>query len=67
MTKQWVRQIDEKKPKVLARGTAMPLTNTDFEEIEKRTAPRFSKLPAVLEATLYSPAWRGFNFEHEKA
>ena len=63
MTKQWVRQIDEKKPKVLARGTAMPLTNTDFEEIEKRTAPRFSKLPAVLEATLHSPAWRGFNFE----
>ena len=36
----------------------MPLTNTDFEEIEKRTAPRFSKLPTVLEATLYSPAWR---------
>ena len=45
----------------------MPLTNTDFEEIEKRTAPRFSQLPAVLEATLYSPAWRGFNFEHKKA
>ena len=51
-------QIDEKRPKVVARGTAMPLTNTDFEEIEKRTAPRFSKLPTVLEATLYSPAWR---------
>ena len=45
----WVRQIDEKKPKVLARGTAMPLTNTDFENIENRTAPRFSKLPTVLE------------------
>ena len=36
----------------------MPLSNTDFEEIEKRTAPRFSKLPTVLEATLFSPAWR---------
>ena len=33
------------------------LRNTDFEGIEKRTAPRLSKL-TVLEATLYCPAWR---------
>ena len=49
----WPWQIDEKRP----RETAMPLNNTDFEEIGKKNS-RFPKLPTVLDATLYIPAWR---------